>query len=72
MAHIGVFSVDTGDKIGETMLLLFFVWDEDGVRLERALMDLETGLVGNPVAVSERRGRRMMISGHVMGNSEEK
>jgi hypothetical protein len=48
------------------MFLFIFVWDEKCVSFEVALMDLETGLVGNPDAIPECRGARMKISGHVM------
>jgi len=64
--HIGVLSVHTGDQVGEAMLLLVFVWDKDGIRIERALMDLEACFVCNPVAIPESRRGRSVISGHIM------
>ena len=64
--HIGVLSIDTSNKIGEAMSLFVFVWDDGGVCVERALVDLEACLVCNPIAVSERRSGRGMISGHIM------
>jgi len=53
------------------MFLFIFVWDEEGVSLEIALMDLEAGLVGNPDAIPDSRGTRMEISGHVMEHAQE-
>lgn len=70
--YIGVFSVHTSDKIGEAILLLVFVWDENSISVERTLVYLEPCLVCNPVTVSEGRSGRMMISGHIMDGSTRK
>jgi hypothetical protein len=67
--HIGVLSVHASDEIGEAILLLIFVWDENGISVQRALVYLEPCLVCNPVTVSEGRSGRMMISGHIMDGS---
>ena len=70
--HIGIVSVHASDEIGEVILLLVFVWDENSISVERALVYLEPCLVCNPVAVSESRSGRMMISGHIMDGSTRK
>lgn len=70
--HIGVVSVHASDKISEAILLLVFVWDENCISIEGALVYLEPCLVCNPVAVSESRSGRMMISGHIMDGSTRK
>ena len=67
-AHICVLGVDASDEVGETVLLLVFVWDEDGINIEVALVDLQSGFIGNTVPISEGRGARMMVSGHVRGS----
>ena len=51
--HIGIVSVHASDEIGEAILLLVFVWDENSISVERALVYLELCLVCNPVTVSE-------------------
>jgi hypothetical protein len=68
--HIGVLSVDTGNKVGETVLFLVFVRDMEGVRLKIAMVDLEASFVGNPVAIPEGRGTRKVIAGHIMESTE--
>jgi hypothetical protein len=65
-AYIGVLSVDSSDEIGEAMLLFIFVGYEDSISVERALVDLKACFVCNPVAVSEGRCSRMVVSGHIM------
>ncbi len=70
--HISVLSVDASNKIGETMPFLIFVWNEKSVRVEIAMVYLETSLVGNPVAISEGRGTRKVIAGHIMESVRRK
>ena len=53
--HIGILSVDASDEVGKAMLLLVFIRDEEGVRVEITMVDLEASFVGNPVAISEGR-----------------
>ncbi len=65
-AYIGVLRVNSSDQIGETMLLFIFVGDEDSVGIESTLVDLKACFVGNPVAVSEGRSSRVVVSGHIM------
>jgi hypothetical protein len=69
-AHIGILSIDTGNEIGKTVFLLVLVRDEEGVRVEIAMVDLETSFVGNPVAIPEGRGTRKVIAGHIMESAE--
>lgn len=45
--HIRVLSIDAGNKIGETMSFLVFVWDKESVRVKIAMVYLEASLVGN-------------------------
>ena len=71
-AYIGVLGVNSSDQIGETMLLFVFVGDEDGVGIESTLVDLKACFVGNPVAVSEGRCSRMVVSGHIMDGRRRK
>lgn len=68
--HVGILSVDASNEVGETMLLLVFVRDEEGLRVEIAMVYLEASFVGNPVAISEGRGTRKVISGHIMESAE--
>jgi hypothetical protein len=51
------------------MFLFILVWDKDRIGIERTLMDLKARFVCNPVAISERRGGRSVISGHIMDES---
>lgn len=65
-AHIGVLSVDSSHQICETMFLFILVWNKQRIGLEVAMVDLEAGLVCNAYAISEGRGARMVIAGHIM------
>lgn len=65
-AHIGVLSVHASHKVRKTVLLLVLVWNENGIGVEGALVDLKACFVCNPVAVSESGCSRMLGSGHVM------
>lgn len=68
--HIGILSVDASDEVGKAMLLLVFIRDEEGVRVEITMVDLEASFVGNPVAISEGRGTRKVVAGHIMESSK--
>jgi hypothetical protein len=70
--HVGILSINASNKISETVFLFIFVWDKDGIGVERALMDLEACFVCNPVAISEGRRGRSVISGHIMDDSKQK
>jgi hypothetical protein len=71
-AHIGVLCVDSSHQICETMFLFVLVWNEQCICIQVPMVDLETGLVGNPDAISEGRGARMVIAGHIMELAKRK
>lgn len=71
-AHIGVLSIDAGNQIGKTMFLLILIRDEQGITLNVAKEDFESAFVCNPVAISEGRGARRMVAGHIMENDKGK
>lgn len=48
------------------MFLFIFIGDEQWIGVDVAMVDLETSLVGNPVAIPEGGGARMVIAGHIM------
>lgn len=68
--HVGILSVDTGDKVRKTMFLLVFIGNEKSLRVEIAMMDLEASFVGNPVAIPESRSTRKVIAGHIMESAK--
>lgn len=64
--YIGVLCVDSSDQICEAMFFFILVRNKEGISVEVAMVDLEASLVGNPNAISEGGGARMMIAGHIM------
>lgn len=64
-AHICVVVVDAGDALLEPLLLLVLV-RYDWIAIDVAELDLEAGLVGNPVAIPDRGWHRRDVSGHIM------
>ena len=62
--YIGIFSVDTGRRDDPGLLLVLI--ERKGVSLDRPLDDTESGLVGDTIAVAERRGSRGVVAGHIM------
>jgi hypothetical protein len=72
VAHIGVLSIETGDEI-ELVSLLIFICNMEGIHIQRTLVDLEAGLICDPITVSQCRWSRMGIPWHKdRGRRDEK
>lgn len=66
--HICVLSVDTSCRYDPCTLLVLI--QDNRIGLDVAFDDLETGLVGDTVAVSKSEVSCILVSGHVMGCRE--
>ena len=67
MTHICVLSIDAGRRDHPRPFLILIEYDRVG--FDVALEDLETGLVRDSVAVSEREVARVLVARHIMSRS---
>lgn len=63
--HIRILQVDARDTLHESVLLLILIRD-NRICIDVPVVDFEATFVGNPVAIPEGGGRRMVRAGHVM------
>ena len=67
-AYIGILCINTGSRHNTSLLLILIEGQRVGI--EGTLNDVETGLVGDTVAVAKGRGTGVMCTGHIMDRDE--
>jgi len=63
-AHIGILCINTSSRHNPSLLLILV--ESKGVRIEAALNDVESSLVGNTVAIAKGRWTGVVCTGHIM------